>query len=47
MILASGYLDPEIRTELAENSQEYFIQKPYNLDDMLKKVREVIEFSRN
>lgn len=47
MILASGYLDPEIRTELAENSQEYFIQKPYNLNDMLKKVREVIEFSRN
>ena len=47
MILASGYLDPEIRAELTENAQEYFIQKPYDLDDMLKKVREVIEFSRN
>lgn len=47
MILASGYLDPEIRAELKDNSQEYFIQKPYNLNDMLKKVREVIEFSRN
>ncbi len=47
LILASGYLDPEIKAELSQNSQEPFIQKPYNLNEMLKKVREIIDYSPN
>jgi PAS domain S-box-containing protein len=47
MILASGYLDPEISSELTENGERLFVQKPYDLKDMLKKVRKIIEASSN
>jgi len=47
MILVSGYLSPEIKAELSENSTKFFVQKPYNLQEMLKKVREVFDYSPN
>lgn len=47
MILVSGYLDPEISSELSENGERLFVQKPYDLKDMLNKVRKIIEASSN
>lgn len=47
MILVSGYLSSEIKAELSGNSNKFFIQKPYNLQEMLKKVREVFDYSQN
>ncbi|RPI07138.1 MAG: PAS domain S-box protein [Ignavibacteriae bacterium] len=41
--LASGYIDPEIKSELLDAGAKEFIQKPYSPDDILRKVREVLD----
>jgi len=42
-ILASGYLDPHLRTEMIKGGARDFIQKPYVPDQILKRIREVID----
>jgi DNA-binding response OmpR family regulator len=42
-ILASGYLDPNIRIEMIEAGAKDFIQKPYEPETMLKRIREIID----
>jgi PAS domain S-box-containing protein len=42
VILASGYLDPKLRSKLIEEGAKDFIQKPYEPDDILKKIHSVI-----
>ncbi len=42
-ILASGYLDPNLRTEMIKSGARDFIQKPYIPDQILRRVREVID----
>ena len=42
-ILASGYLDPDLRAEMIRAGAKDFIQKPYEPDIILKRIREVID----
>lgn len=45
IIVASGFLDPDVQSELLEAGVEDFVHKPYILAEMLTKVREVIDRS--
>ncbi|MCU0454086.1 MAG: PAS domain S-box protein [Bacteroidetes bacterium] len=42
-ILASGYLDVHLRSDLLAAGAKDFIQKPYIPDEILKRIREVID----
>ena len=42
IILASGYSEEIARKELAGSSDFYFMGKPYSLEDLHKKVQEVL-----
>ena len=42
-ILVSGYLEPEIKTDLLKAGAKRFVQKPYVPLDVLRNVREVID----
>lgn len=46
-ILASGYLDPDLRAEMIKAGAKDFIQKPYEPDVILKRIREVIDNTQN
>jgi CheY-like chemotaxis protein len=43
VFLASGYLDPSLRTEIAKGGIRGFIEKPYRPNDILKRVREALD----
>ncbi|HEY4611840.1 MAG TPA: PAS domain S-box protein, partial [Bacteroidota bacterium] len=43
VIFASGYLDPNIKTELQQAQAKGFIEKPYDPDEVLRRVRTVID----
>jgi PAS domain S-box-containing protein len=43
IILASGYLDPEMKAEFLKIGIERFLYKPYDLTKVLKMVREVLD----
>lgn len=43
IIVATGYLDPEMRSELLKAGVQKFIYKPYNPKVVLKVVREVLD----
>jgi CheY-like chemotaxis protein len=43
VILASGYFDPEMKSEMFKAGLKNFIQKPYMPDEVLQKIREVID----
>ncbi len=45
VILASGFLDPETKSEMYKVGAKHFIQKPYSPDDVLQKIRDVIDAS--
>lgn len=45
VILASGYLDPNLRKEMIEAGAVDFIQKPYIPEEILKRIRSVIDGS--
>ncbi len=47
VILVSGYLDPALKNEMLTAGAKGFIQKPYALGDMLRKLREVIDIGKN
>jgi len=42
VIVATGYLDPEMKAEFQKVGIEHFLYKPYDLTKVLKEVREVI-----
>jgi PAS domain S-box-containing protein len=42
-ILASGYLDPNVRSEMLKAGAKDFVQKPYDVNQILVRLREVIE----
>ncbi|MEX0602269.1 MAG: PAS domain S-box protein, partial [Bacteroidota bacterium] len=46
-ILASGYLDPNLRFEMIAAGAQDFIQKPYVPDKILAKIREIIDAGRD
>jgi PAS domain S-box-containing protein len=43
IILASGFLEPGKKEKLARDGMYHFIQKPYNPNQVLEKIREVID----
>jgi two-component system, cell cycle sensor histidine kinase and response regulator CckA len=43
VMLSSGYIDPDLKTELFEAGAKGFIQKPYSPDEILRKLREVLD----
>jgi CheY-like chemotaxis protein len=43
VIFASGYYDPHLRNEMQKQNAKDFIQKPYNPDEILKKIRDVLD----
>jgi DNA-binding NarL/FixJ family response regulator len=43
VVIATGYLDPETRTELLTLGASSFIQKPYLTDDVARAVREALK----
>lgn len=43
MILASGFIEPERRTQFLSEGVKEFIQKPYNLNELLRAVRRVLD----
>ena len=43
VILASGYLDAELKTEMLKAGARSFVQKPYVPDDVLRIIREVLD----
>lgn len=42
-ILASGYLEPNLKSELLKAGAKDFVQKPYVPAEVLKRIREVID----
>jgi PAS domain S-box-containing protein len=42
-ILASGYLDPQVRAEMLRVDAKDFLQKPYDPKELLKTIRSVID----
>jgi CheY-like chemotaxis protein len=43
VILASGYLEPQYKSELLKSGARDFLQKPYDPEEVLKKIREVLD----
>jgi two-component system cell cycle sensor histidine kinase/response regulator CckA len=43
MILASGYLEPDVKSEILKAGVKDFIQKPYSRDVLLKSVRDILD----
>ena len=42
-IIASGYIDPSDKAAILNSGAKAFIQKPYVPDEMLRKIREVLD----
>jgi two-component system cell cycle sensor histidine kinase/response regulator CckA len=42
-ILASGYLEPEVRTEVLRAGVKAFLQKPYEMKRVLMEVRRILD----
>lgn len=43
VILASGFIEPNTKSEILKAGVRYFIQKPYNLNEVLRAVRKVLD----
>ena len=43
VILASGYIEPSLKTEMASEGAKTFVQKPYEPKEVLARLRDVIE----
>jgi PAS domain S-box-containing protein len=43
MVVATGYLDPEMKSEFLKARIQHFLYKPYDLKQVLKVVREVLD----
>jgi two-component system, cell cycle sensor histidine kinase and response regulator CckA len=43
LIFASGYIEPEMKTQLIQTGAKDFLQKPYVLTEVLTKIRKALE----
>ena len=43
MVLASGYMEPDLKSEILKSGVKDFVQKPYRLSVLLKIVRDVLD----
>jgi two-component system cell cycle sensor histidine kinase/response regulator CckA len=46
VIFGTGYLDPELKTELLNLGARGFLSKPYSQDELLKRIRELIDYDK-
>jgi len=46
VILASGFIDPSLSSEMYKAGAKHFIQKPYSPDEVLRTVRQVIDMKK-
>ncbi len=46
VILASGYLDSKVRSQMLEAGAEDFVQKPYDLIEIMSRIREILDNSK-
>jgi two-component system, cell cycle sensor histidine kinase and response regulator CckA len=44
VIVASGYLDPDIKSRMHDAGVQYFIEKPYKLNELLATLQGVINY---
>ena len=44
-VIASGYIDPVQKSEILKSGVKEFIQKPYVPNDMLSKIRNVLDLT--
>ena len=43
VVIASGFLEPEVKTEVFRGGVKHFIQKPYMLDQVVETIQSLIE----
>jgi DNA-binding NarL/FixJ family response regulator len=43
VIFASGFFEPDIKSELQKDGDNGFIQKPYDPNDILRMIRQVLD----
>jgi len=43
IILASGFIEPAVRNEMADTGVTAFVEKPYVPNDILRNIRQVME----
>ncbi|MGB2869403.1 MAG: response regulator, partial [Bacteroidota bacterium] len=43
VIVASGYIDPNLRTEILQKGARDIIMKPYHPNEVLKRIRAVLD----
>jgi two-component system, cell cycle sensor histidine kinase and response regulator CckA len=43
IVLASGFIDPETKLRLIEGGAKHFIQKPYSPEEVLQKIRKLLD----
>ena len=46
VIFASGYLDPGLKAEILKGGARDFVQKPYDPDEIVKRIRDVIDHNK-
>ena len=44
VIVASGYLDPDVKSRMQDAGVQYFIEKPYKLNELLATLHGVINY---
>ena len=47
VIFASGYLDPGLKAEILKGGARDFVQKPYDPNEIMKRIREVIDRNKS
>jgi CheY-like chemotaxis protein len=43
VVFASGFLEPELKTEMLKNGVKAFVQKPYEPDEVLVLIRRLLD----
>jgi two-component system cell cycle sensor histidine kinase/response regulator CckA len=43
MILVSGFIEPELKSQILRNGVRDFVQKPYSTNDLLRSIRSVLD----
>ena len=44
VIVASGYLDPDVKSRMHDAGEQYFIEKPYKLTELIATLHGVINY---
>ena len=47
VVVASGYLDPDLKSRMHDAGVAYFIEKPYKLSELLSTLHGLIEYGCN